>query len=110
MQQKKLPNGNFFSRLGQLLEKSPLNQKALAYQLEISEAALVRYKQDRIPKADELYRIAKHFGVSMEWLLHGDEFTNGSNGEATAWRDRALAAENKIQMLKAGIEAVLKKI
>ena len=110
MQQKKLPNGNFFSRLGKLLEKSPLNQKALACQLEISEAALARYKQDRIPKADELYRIAKHFGVSMEWLLHGEGLPNGNSDNADQWRDRAMAAESKLLMLKAGIEAVIKKI
>ncbi len=101
---------NFFSRFNSLIESSPLNQKALAAQLHLAESSLVNYKRDRIPKAEELYRIAKHFGVTMEWLLNGDEFTNGNHGEASAWRDRAMAAESKLLVLKAGIEAVLKKI
>lgn len=101
---------NFFSRLNSLIDSNPLNQKALAAQLDIAESTLVNYRRDRIPKADELMRIAKHFGVSMEWLLTGSEFTNVNSGDMQAWRDRALAAESKLVMLKAGIEGVLKKI
>ncbi len=37
--------------------------------LDISESAIVNYKRDRIPKAEELLRIARHFGVPMESLL-----------------------------------------
>lgn len=101
---------NFFSRLNSLIDSNPLNQKALAAQLDIAESTLVNYRRDRIPKADELMRIAKHFGVSMEWLLTGSEFTNVNSGDMQAWRDRTLAAESKLVMLKAGIEGVLKKI
>lgn len=51
------------------MELSPLSQKELAQRLSLSESAIVNYKRDRIPKAEELLRIASFFDVPIEHLL-----------------------------------------
>lgn len=58
-------NKNFL----RLVELSPLSQKELAQRLSLSESAIVNYKRDRIPKAEELLRIASFFDVPIEHLL-----------------------------------------
>ncbi|MBO6103260.1 MAG: hypothetical protein J6P03_08430, partial [Opitutales bacterium] len=62
------------------------------------------------PKSWPLLRMAKHFGVSVEWLMTGENSANGENESTQHWRDRALIAEEKIEMLKAGLKSMLKKI
>lgn len=64
-------------RLKSLLKASGASQIAVAEACDISGASMTRYLSDRVPKAQELYRLAKYFGVSMEWLLTGEEEGNG---------------------------------
>jgi transcriptional regulator with XRE-family HTH domain len=71
-QGKKFPNENFSDRFTALVRESPLSQKQLALALGLAESAVVNYKKGRTPKADELLRIARHFRVTMEWLLTGE--------------------------------------
>jgi len=70
--------------------------------LALSEGAIVNYKRDRLPKAEELLRIARHFNVSMEWLLTGQEDETtvreipkfyGSSGKKEAIRALRTAAK-----------------
>ena len=68
---------SFCPRLRRLCDASPLPHASLAETIGISEGGLSNYKTDRIPKAEELYKIAKYFQVSMEFLLTGE-----SGGEA----------------------------
>lgn len=72
MQAEKFPNENFSDRFSALVAASPLSQKGLAEVLHVAESAIVNYKNGRIPKAEELLRIATHFRVQMEWLLTGN--------------------------------------
>ena len=64
---------NFSSRFSDLVSNSLLSQKQLAEALGVAESAIVNYKSGRTPKAAELFRIARHFDVSMEWLLTGHD-------------------------------------
>jgi transcriptional regulator with XRE-family HTH domain len=70
--------------------------------LKLSESALVNYRRDRTPRSEELLNIAKYFGVSMEWLLTGEDDGQQPKTE-DGWKQRALSAEQKIQTMKAGV-------
>ena len=85
MQEKKYTNVNFSMRFCELLEKCGLTQKELAAKLGMSEGAIVNYKKDRVPKAEELRALAAYFEVSMEWLLTGfDPAPSGKGGPGNA--------------------------
>jgi transcriptional regulator with XRE-family HTH domain len=100
---------NFSHRFEILVRESPLNQKALAAQLGVTESAIVNYKGGRTPKAEELLRIAKHFGVSMEYLLTGGGVTSGPAVDEAIWKQKAEHAEQKLEMLKSAMQGWLKK-
>ena len=111
MQEKKCTIVNFSGRFRSLCESSGKTQKRLAELLGTSESALVNYKKDRVPEADVLLRIAKYFNVSIEWLLTGDEPIGQTIPDQSAleWKIRAQEAEKKIEAMKAGLSAIIKK-
>lgn len=111
MQEKKYTIVNFSLRFKSLCESSGKTQKELAKALEISEAALVNYKRERVPEADALLRISNYFEVSIEWLLTGIECTvkRFPPQNNSMWKIRAEEAEKKITAMKAGLTAFIKK-
>jgi transcriptional regulator with XRE-family HTH domain len=51
-----------------------VNQSEIVKACGFQTGTVSRYfSGDSVPKAMELYKLAKYFGVSMEWLLVGDE-------------------------------------
>lgn len=51
-----------------------VNQSEVAKTLGFQSGTVSRYFQgESVPKAFELLKLARYFGVSMEWLLVGDE-------------------------------------
>lgn len=108
MQEKKHTFVNFSGRFRDLCENSGMTQKELAQALGLSEGSIVNYKNSRTPKADELLAIARFFGVSIEWLLTGENDVVGKGD--SVWRQRALTAEQKLASLKTGIVAFFKKL
>ncbi len=111
MQEKKYTIVNFSSRFKSLCESSGKTQKELAKALNISEAALVNYKRERVPEAEALLSISNYFEVSIEWLLTGVEpISKGSLlPNNSMWKIRAEEAEKKIEAMKAGLTAFIKK-
>jgi transcriptional regulator with XRE-family HTH domain len=112
---------NFSSRLSLLIGKKGVSQRIIAAECDLSPAAVTQYTQGRTPKADELLRIAKYFGVTMEWMLTGETSSAQESfglreepatygGSIQEWRDRARTAEAKVELLKSGMEGLLKKI
>jgi transcriptional regulator with XRE-family HTH domain len=110
---------NFPNRLAALIDRRALTQRTIAMECGISPGALTQYLQGRTPKAEELYRLAKFFNVTMEFLLTGAEDQDSvvretpqpqSGLSVEIWRDRAKAAEAKVELLKSGMEGLLKKI
>lgn len=76
--------------------------------MEISEGALINYKRDRIPKAEELYRIANFFGTTMDYLYGG---TGGPQRiEKPEWQSRAENAERKVTRLKKMLQEALAEL
>lgn len=80
MQEGKLTEGNLFhERLKMLMNAGDWNQSRLAAAVGVSAVSVNKWiKQGQMPKAEQLYRVAKCFEVSMEYLLHGDEEESGS--------------------------------
>ena len=115
MQEKSAKKSNFFhDRLRQLLELSPKTQKEIARELEMGESSIVYYKAGKgLPKSNELYRMSKYFGCSMEWLFMGEDDEGAPDLSNNAWKTRALIAEKRIEDLKTALQeaifAVIKK-
>ena len=96
MQEKFSLSEQFSARLTEAIGQFPLKQKELASKVNLTEQTLSRYKSGtRLPDTEELYRLANFLGVSIDWLLGKDE----STGES-AWRDRAIRAEQKLAAFK----------
>lgn len=96
MQEKFSLTEQFSARLTEAIGQFPLKQKELASKVNLTEQTLSRYKSGtRLPDTEELYRLANFLGVSIDWLLGKDE----STGES-AWRDRAIRAEQKLAAFK----------
>lgn len=76
------------------------SQKEFASRVEISPVSVSRYLGgERQPGADELYRMAIFFGVSMEWLFVGKDHVATSE-----WQRRALRAEKKLEKMQKGMQ------
>jgi transcriptional regulator with XRE-family HTH domain len=106
----------FSERLKTLMDDRPIKQSPLAEATGISQGALSNYLSGRVPKADELCKLADFFGVSTDDLLgrSGTSFATPQiardiavHGEASIWRDRAKAAEQELADLKDGLRALL---
>lgn len=101
MQEKKLSIlKNFSERFKKLVEESGITQTKIAKNLGVSPAQIVYYKTGKnMPGGIELYQISKLFGVSVDWLLTGEEKLS-EDSATQMWRDRALIAEKKIDMMR----------
>ncbi|MGN0868557.1 MAG: helix-turn-helix domain-containing protein [Akkermansia sp.] len=108
-QEENSPNRIFCSRFSMAIKQSNLTQKELAKTLNITEQTICRYKRgDRSPDIFELYRLAKFFGVTTDWLLGGE-----LSGNESLWQKRALSAETrlaKINNLISLLEEIRKKM
>lgn len=118
-QDQKLTNvSDFAVRLRSLInERMDGTQAVLARRAKLTTAAVANYTNEqkgRVPKAEELYRIAKALGVTMEYLLTGEDSPAGASvlmeppaaSVPPAVRQLAAEAAEKIRAL----EAALKKI
>ena len=113
---KKLSNNNFSRRLSIIVDLMfGGSQRALASCAGVTPQAINTYinpprGKQRLPKSNELFRLASACGLSMEELLTGKKNTRGGRVELARWRDRALLAEKKLSMVRAGLSGMLKKI
>jgi transcriptional regulator with XRE-family HTH domain len=97
-QEHKSPNGNFSQRVDSLMNQQGLNGVDLAARAGMTPTAVSRYKQGRIPAAEELHRLACAFGVTMEYLLtgHGPAPVAASAGETCGQLKQARVAAEKL--------------
>lgn len=67
-------NVNFSERLSSVLREKGLSGADLGRQTGLSKGAISHYlKQNRFPGSEELHRISKFLGVSMNWLMGDDD-------------------------------------
>lgn len=110
MQEKKCSNVNFSERLSELMETSGLKQKEIAEKTGLTASALIHYKNGRhSPGALELYRLSEFFGCSMKWLLTGEDEMGSPNQAIAVYKERAEAAEKRLEDLKKSLIGVIKK-
>ena len=111
MQEKNITKSIIFSeRLSQLIKESGMTQTQVAEKLGVSQASVNFWINGRNdPKGKELFAISKLFGCSIDWLLTGDE-KKTEDSATQMWRDRALLAEQKLEIAKEALKGVLKKI
>lgn len=96
MQEKNVLFGKISENIRAACQRVGFNQNQLAQAANISHVTVSRYMSDaRVPGTEELYRMAHVLGVSMEYLLTGEE-----TGLADVWQKRALEAERKMTMMK----------
>ena len=91
-------------RLQRLMNALNMTQRQLAEQLGITQPAISKYLQGRIPPADVLLNIAQISKVSMEWLLTGSNVSWQSQvaEPASAYHTRS-AVVDKLERLPAHI-------
>ena len=64
----------FGERLRSAREKAHLTQAELAGEVGIAQPQISRWEAGRTPMAgDDLVRVARALGVSLDWLIGGDE-------------------------------------
>lgn len=63
----------FGQRLKSALKSAGFTQAKATEELELSKNAITNYVGGRIPDAIILYKLSNLLGVSMEWLLTGEE-------------------------------------
>lgn len=64
---------DFFNRLDLLRKRRGESIIEIARLLSISGPAVHSWKKGGLPKPDKLRLLAEHYGVSVEWLLAGDD-------------------------------------
>lgn len=61
---------NFAQRLKQVREESGFSQAELAKEIDRSRTSVSGYETfDRLPDVETLLKLAKHFDVSLDWLM-----------------------------------------
>ena len=79
-------------RLTQLREARGLSRRRLAFDLDVTDAALGFWERGRsAPSTLAIMKYAVYFGVTTDWILTGSE--------TTGWLER-----NKDRILQAGLE------
>ena len=63
----------FSDRLKSVLNSGKYTQKEAAEKINISEYSFTKYLNGRIPQTEILYKIARLYNKSMEWLLTGKD-------------------------------------
>ena len=101
---------NFSARFSSLIKESGVTQLEVAKKIGVSQAAINFYKNGRnMPGGEELYKISKLFGASIDWLITGIE-SMSEDSATQMWRDRALRAEEKLEIARETLKGALKKI
>lgn len=101
---------NFSSRFSLLIRESGITQSEIAKKIGVSQAAVNFYKTGKnMPGGEELFKISKLFGVSIDWLITGVESLS-EDSATQMWRDRALRAEEKLDIARETLKGALKKI
>lgn len=92
-------NVGFGQRLKEAIKQADITQKYIAEELDISTTAMTNYIKGRIPDATILYNISKLLGVSMEWLLVGnDDDPKALDKTATSFNEKGKADEISIEI------------
>ena len=85
-----------------------MTQEQLAAAVGVSQSGVNKWLKKAVPGSLELLILARFFGCSMESLLTDEQAADESAG-IVAWKSRAMTAEQKLEALKSGVVALVKK-
>lgn len=94
----------FSERLLALMKARGITQKELSAIAGISQGTISKYLNGQEPKSAELCRLARTFGVTMDFLYSGQNSPVGMDANL-----RAEVAERKLAAIKKGLTAILKE-
>ena len=98
-------------RIVEIMHKLSLNQKQLADLLGITQPAVSKYLNQRIPPAHILFGISQISGKNMEWFLTGEsEILSYKIAEPAVTYDAGLKLEKKISLLPKDIYRRLEQL
>jgi transcriptional regulator with XRE-family HTH domain len=107
-------NLGFSERLAMCMSKRNVKQIELAQELGLSQSTISRALSGGWPKAKDLMSMAKYFGVTMEWLLVGDEArateTLRTNEEVTPYQFKEKLSEQSLEKIYSALEDFQKSI
>lgn len=95
----------FAARIKEAMDRQALTQAALAAIAGCDQSAISDYTKGRIPSGEKLVQIAKALGTTAESLLGVEPLSTAES----AWKSRAIVAEQKLEALKSGVVALVKK-
>jgi len=96
-------------RLLDVMHNLQLTQKQLAEKLQVTQPAISKYLQGRIPPPPVLLKLSQLSGVSMEWLLTGQSLSPENNkiSESQAAYGRPVILAERISLLPQAIRQQL---
>ena len=110
MQAEKTTFADFGPRLRSLIVAQLGNEAEAARRTGMTPQAINTYvRESRLPKAEQLYALSRALNVSMEELLTGEKPAGNSAVDAAVWREKAQAAERRLEGLKSGMLSLVKK-
>lgn len=101
-------SSGFAAALAVAIRDSKLTKRAFAGAVGVTHTSINRYLTGRTPSLDEAQKIARYLGLTLDELVTGTRTRPGDH--AGVWRERALAAEQRLAAVKAGMSELLKKI
>jgi transcriptional regulator with XRE-family HTH domain len=90
---KNSAGNSFAERLAELMAAHGLTQKQLGTAIDVAQASVFKWLNGTLPRSGELCRLAKHFGVPMEWLLEGVRAVDISPSAITQTHPMSWSAE-----------------
>lgn len=108
-QENKSPNGHFCDRMDNRMRDLGMNGVELAAKAGITPTAVSRYRQGRIPAAEELLRISQVLKTSMEYLLTGQGPSPAPPLESGSLRELKAETHKLLRQLEA-VEETAKRL
>lgn len=97
---KEKMNQFFHSRLDALIKERGESNGAVGAAVGVSHVQIGKYRRKQMPSGDVLYRLSRHLGVSMEYLLAEAEDSSNRITVAVAKRvtkSDILAVQKKLE-------------
>lgn len=92
----------FRGNLKSLMNNYGYNMSTLAQKADLNVTSISRYLQGRVPDLIAVWRIADHFGVSIDWLIgrNEDKFNNLSEEQVSILNRYNLASQADKDIVK----------
>lgn len=98
---------SFHGRLDGLISQRGVSNGTVGSAVGVSHVQIGKYRKEQMPAGDVLWKLARYFGVTMEWLLTGK---NSDLGGLFFAEDPVPYKTGKTSISKADITAAKKRI